>query len=272
VKSKRSTDIIDLNQSSWLGVRAKITPTSLTLPQGLTYEQWAEIGPRIARINRFSTWATSDWLNFGEARYGETYAQAADATGFDPDYLAIIKSVGASVAPSRRRECLSFTHHRLVASLDPDLQERFLAKAEKKRWNCEELRQAIRDFKHANGKALKRFGGEDHQPDAEINSASNTRDDQGVDSQTGEQTEPARSLSPRYDVMIEAIEQCYATDPLEHITDKALALKLYAQQAQNFEPEQKLIKIRLRAQRQFKQLQRRHEQRASRQGPTGANK
>src|SRR5262249_1051461 len=101
----------------------------------------------IARIKRFTTWALADWLNYGEKRYGETYAQAVDATGLQSDYLAIIKSVGAAVDASRRRESLSFTHHRLVASLEPQEQERFLAEAEKNGWSNEQLREAVRDFK-----------------------------------------------------------------------------------------------------------------------------
>src|SRR5688572_9653535 len=111
--------IVDSNQSLWLDIPAKITPVSLTLPRTLPYEQWAAIGPKIVRLYRFAKWSLSDWLNHGERVYGETYAQAVSATGFEPDYLAIVKSVGAAIEPCRRRESLSFSHHRLVASLSP---------------------------------------------------------------------------------------------------------------------------------------------------------
>src|SRR4030095_114986 len=130
MKAKRSKEIIipDKN-SAWLDIQAKITPVSLTLPKNLSYEQWAAIGPKISRIKRFTTWALSDWLNAGEQRWGEMYVQAEQATGFDPNYLAGVKSIGAAVDASRRRESLSFSHHRLVAPLQPEDQETFLRAA-----------------------------------------------------------------------------------------------------------------------------------------------
>ncbi|MDD1749485.1 MAG: hypothetical protein LUO89_06375 [Methanothrix sp.] len=125
----------------------KLTPVSLVLPENLSQEQWAEIGPYLARMRKGFTWGIADWLNFGEARYGETYAQFVDATGLAPEYLAILKYVGGAVDPSRRLESLSFTHHRLVASLEPDEQSRFLAESESRGWGQIELRAAIRSFK-----------------------------------------------------------------------------------------------------------------------------
>jgi hypothetical protein len=127
-------EIIDsVKNSPWLGVRAKITPVC------------AIRGPR---VKRFTAWALSDWMNWGEAKYGQTYTQAVDATGFQPDYLRILKYVRASVDPCRRRESLSFSHHRLIAPLEPDDQERFLSEADKKVWSCQELRRAIFEFKN----------------------------------------------------------------------------------------------------------------------------
>jgi hypothetical protein len=143
-----SKAIIDrVNNSAWLGVRAKMTPVSLTLPDNLSYEQWAEIGPRVAQVKRFTTWALSDWLNHGEQKWGEMYAQAVDATGFEPNYLCIVKSVGAAIDPSRRRESLSFSHHRLVAPLEPDEQTKLLDLAERNQWSRDQLAVAVQQFK-----------------------------------------------------------------------------------------------------------------------------
>jgi hypothetical protein len=144
---KRLKPNLDLIKNHWLDVPAKITPTSLTLSKDLSYEKWAEIGLRITRVKRFTGWALADWLNFGERKYGQVYTQAVARTGFQADYLAILKHVAANVDPSRRRENLSFTHHRLVASLEPKDQERFLSDAEENDWSQEELREAVRDFK-----------------------------------------------------------------------------------------------------------------------------
>src|SRR5262249_16906613 len=88
------------------------------------------------------------WLNHGERKWGEMYVQAVNATGFEPNYLAIIKYVGESVEPSRRREALSFSHHRLVAPLQPAEQETFLAHAEKNKWTRNQLADAVKAFRH----------------------------------------------------------------------------------------------------------------------------
>jgi hypothetical protein len=134
-------------KDSWLDIPANMTPVSLILPKSLTYEKWADIGQKLTVMNRFTKWALSDWLNYGELKYGETYAQAASATGYAPDYLAIIKYVGGSVDASRRRQNLSFEHHRLVAPLNAEEQECMLAVAESNRWTVAELRTAIQAAK-----------------------------------------------------------------------------------------------------------------------------
>jgi hypothetical protein len=131
------------NKDSWLDVPATMTPVSLSLPKNLTRGQWAAIGPKIVRLHRFTTWALADWLNYGEIRYGETYSQYADATGLQPDYLAVVKHVGSRIDPTRRREELSFSHHRIVAALNPQAQTDWLSSAVDNGWSVEELRGAL---------------------------------------------------------------------------------------------------------------------------------
>lgn len=64
--------------------------------------------------------------------YGETYAQAIEATGYEEQSLRNAKFVAASVEFSRRRENLSWSHHAEVASFDADEQTRWLDEAERK--------------------------------------------------------------------------------------------------------------------------------------------
>jgi hypothetical protein len=144
----QNLDPVKNSLKSWLGVPATITPVSLSLPKDLDYDSWAAIGPKLVGVKKFCTWAIADWLNWGEQRWGETYAQAVEATGLQPDYLSIIKYVGSRVDASRRREGLSFSHHRLVAKLDPANQEEFLLEAEKNNWTREGLGEAVAKFKN----------------------------------------------------------------------------------------------------------------------------
>lgn len=53
----------------------------------------------------------------------------------------------------------------------------------------------------------------------------------------------------RYDAMVHAIAECHRVDEVADLHNKALALELYAKQAQNVEAERKATEVRLRAER-----------------------
>jgi len=84
-----------------------------------------------------------DLLNYGEKRWGETYAQAAEQSGYTEESLANMKWVAGHVDSSLRNENLSYSHHVAVAPLPPDEQEQWLDKAEKEGMNVSQLRNAI---------------------------------------------------------------------------------------------------------------------------------
>jgi len=58
----------------------------------------------------------------------------------------------------------------------------------------------------------------------------------------------------RYDAMCAAIVACHRVDEVKEIRDQALALQVYAQQAQNLDAERKAAEVRLRAERRAGQL------------------
>ena len=123
----------------------ELTDTGLLMPEGLPYDAWAELGSAIGRSRRVMTWALGDWLVFGEHAYGEKYAQAADATGYDAGSLMNLSSVCSRVKREIRREGLSMEHHRAVAFLESDDEKvAWLDKAEKHGWGREELRARVK--------------------------------------------------------------------------------------------------------------------------------
>ena len=85
-----------------------------------------------------------DLFNYGEKRWGEMYAQAAQQTGYTEGSLANMKWVAGRVDPDVRHEGLSYSHHVAVAPLPPDEQEAWLDKAESEGLNVQQLRNAIR--------------------------------------------------------------------------------------------------------------------------------
>jgi hypothetical protein len=55
------------------------------------------------------------------------------------------------------------------------------------------------------------------------------------------------AITARYDSMCRAIAECAAVDEVKDMRDKAMALEVYARQAQNFEAERTAQEIRVRA-------------------------
>ena len=119
------------------------TETSLALPEGLPFEDWQAIGQVLGRAERSVQWWMGDWWRYGEHAYGERAAQALDSrwsfqTWADAGWVA------SAIGTSRRREVLSFSHHKEVAALNPDEQDRWLDAAETEGWTRNDLRSEIR--------------------------------------------------------------------------------------------------------------------------------
>lgn len=107
-------------------LRGFMKGAGLELPQALTYPEWEQFGSVFRRITTQVTWALADWLNFGEKKFGESYAQAIDITGFDYQYLADVAWVGRVFPLFARRENLPFSYHRETANKIFDDEDRTL--------------------------------------------------------------------------------------------------------------------------------------------------
>lgn len=120
------------------------TATSLTLPDDLTIAAWQEFGAVLGRMERSVQWWTGDWVRFGEARYGEMYSQALDSMDREYGTLANYVYVSDRFDSSRRRENLSWGHHREVAADPPEVADKWLDVAESEALSVMELRKARR--------------------------------------------------------------------------------------------------------------------------------
>jgi N6-adenosine-specific RNA methylase IME4 len=109
-----------------------------------TLQQWREAGQVFFQAGGSLHWWIGDWLNYGERCYGNTYTKAMEMSGFDYQTCADDKWVASRVEFSRRREHLSFAHHRETAGLEAEAQDSILAAAERQGWNRNELRQQVR--------------------------------------------------------------------------------------------------------------------------------
>lgn len=128
---------------------------TLTDPE-MTYDRWEALGKLLGRVDRASRWWIGDWLNFGEALYGEKSAQAIETTqadryketervtGLDHGTLLNISSICRKVARSRRRPELGFWIHGEVSALEPQEQIHWLQRAVDESLTKSELRAAIK--------------------------------------------------------------------------------------------------------------------------------
>jgi len=165
----------DLKQvAKWLGIpKAEVTLCSLRLPKDLPLETWAAMGTKLGQIHRTFRWWIADWIAGGEVIYGETYSQHSDSTGLQPEYLMILKYVASRIEPDRRKPDLSIGHHKVVAPLEPEEQDRFLAEAESRAWTRDQLAEAVRVFK-AQIESPERIASDDrleNDPDDELDDA-----------------------------------------------------------------------------------------------------
>lgn len=124
--------------------RVSIKRRSLSVKGSLTFNEWLDVGYLLKDIHGSIMFWLGDWLNYGENRYGETYAQAVEVSGYSPQTLADAKWVASRIKPSFRNETLSFAHHRAVAPLNQKDQSKWLKKAQADKLTSSVLRLAVR--------------------------------------------------------------------------------------------------------------------------------
>jgi len=127
-----------------LVIPGKVSPTSLHLDESLSYEDWEAVGIQLQRAGHAMLWWLGDWLRHGEKRYGETYTQAIEHTGYAKQTLMDAAWVAGKIHPSLRRESLSWHHHKVIAALEPKEQAVFLDKAEADDLSVAGLRAAVK--------------------------------------------------------------------------------------------------------------------------------
>lgn len=119
--------------------------TALTLPDTLTRDEWLALAGPVFHAARASMWWVGDWIIEGEHRFGETYVPAAAVTGLARQTLKNAASVCRQLAPSRRRDDLTFQHHaEIVGGLPEPEWDRWLEECAAAGWTRDELRARIR--------------------------------------------------------------------------------------------------------------------------------
>jgi hypothetical protein len=113
-------------------------------PEEMDYSEWVAAGRRLGAIGRGGQWWIGDWLLYGTARWGERYVEAAKVSGYDPKSLRNMRYVAARFDVSLRRDNLNWSHHALLAALEPEEQARWLDRASADRLSVDDLRCELR--------------------------------------------------------------------------------------------------------------------------------
>lgn len=117
------------------------------LAAGAPFDTWRETLALVLRLHEGIQWAVGDLLNFGEAAYGEAYAQGVPNVA--PHTLAVWKYVANRFAPARRglmERGLTWAHFAAVAGVkDIATQDEWLERARDQGWSSHALREVRRD-------------------------------------------------------------------------------------------------------------------------------
>lgn len=129
-------------------IQGEATQTGLKLPDNLSYEEWEAIGGQLQQAERSLMWWIGDWLNYGERKYGEMYAQAVETTGKSYDALRNAKWVAGKFELSRRRDSLSWSVHSELAGLSKREADQGLDWCEETNASQRDARKYVLGLKH----------------------------------------------------------------------------------------------------------------------------
>ena len=113
----------------------------------LDVAEWIMLGRRLGTVGRGVAWWIGDWVNYGNAKFGQKYSRAARITGYDVQSLMNMSYVASRFDCPRRRENLSWSHHSELAGLAIEYQEMWLENAEQKHLSVRGLREAVRTWR-----------------------------------------------------------------------------------------------------------------------------
>jgi hypothetical protein len=137
------------------------TALGLRLAGNLDYESWQEVGRQLGASVTASAWWVGDWAFYGEWQYGSRYREAVEVTGLDYATVKNYSWVAGTFDYARRREGLTFSHHKAVAAFRPEEQDRWLDQAEEHGWSKAELEGQVQA-----AKATESLPGETTEPGA----------------------------------------------------------------------------------------------------------
>lgn len=127
--------------------RFEFSETGLVMAGNTTFDEWLACGETLKRIDRACQWWIGDWLNLGEQKWGEMYAQGIDETDLAYQTLANYKWVANAIQFSARAEKVGWKVHEQIAAIPEKDRASAIKRAETERWTVREVRDYVRELK-----------------------------------------------------------------------------------------------------------------------------
>jgi len=127
-------------------ISTELMSTGWNLPTNMTEEDWKKAGSFLVQVDQARQWWLGDWWN--SCKWGEGQEACADI-GVDYQTARDCGFVATSFELSRRRDKLTFSHHREVCPIDdPAMQDKLLdwCLSGEKRKTVRELRDKVQAF------------------------------------------------------------------------------------------------------------------------------
>lgn len=130
------------------------TPVGLQAEGDISRDDWELTGQLLQRVDASIQWLIGDWINAADAiNYGEAENFASEL-GFNVKTIYEYAYVSRKVEISIRMENLSFSHHQLVAAMEPEEQEKWLKRAAEEGISVAKLRAAIKENDNQTSETL----------------------------------------------------------------------------------------------------------------------
>lgn len=120
----------------------------LEIAGDFTIEEAADSLSFMLRMGNTIQFCIGDLLCASELKFGESYAQIVDATGFAISTVGNAQWVSSRIPKERRVAGLFFSHHKAVASLEDKDQDKLLVKAAKDKLSSKDLEKLVKEIKN----------------------------------------------------------------------------------------------------------------------------
>jgi hypothetical protein len=122
----------------------EITDTELRMPDNIAWDDYTRLAHFIDPVSDAWQWWAADYVAKGEQVFSQLYPQAITLfKKIQPSTLKSYASVSRKVPPSRRRNDLTFSHHRAVTKLKAAEQRQMLKRAAEGNWSAKELAKQV---------------------------------------------------------------------------------------------------------------------------------